>query len=313
MGATKQGAAQPQPQDSFTPEAAQLLRRPFTAEAVKFKVQATWPQKDQQGRPAKPTSALVVTYIDARLVVDRLNLIVPAAWQDDYDAVGERRLRCTLWVGELRRRDVGEGTSLKALYSDALKRAAVKFGVGVSLYATPRMVLKITDDPAPLKSIRGEGGKPGLGLTPAGERRCRELYTRWLNEAGQEHFGDALEHGDVVNAVGEAEDPPPEAVADEPEPPDEPEARALESEAPKRPAQVDRYVIELLLQGLELASLYGAPLRTQLTRMTGRDPGPNVRTPKQVGPVLEELLNEQRAASLQDWINDALDKGVHNG
>ena len=45
-------------------DAALELRRPFAANAVKFKVQATWPK-------GNPTSALIVPYVDSRLVVER--------------------------------------------------------------------------------------------------------------------------------------------------------------------------------------------------------------------------------------------------
>lgn len=174
--------------------AAPHLRRPFTPEAVRFKVQATYPKND-------PTGALVVGYIDARLVIERLNMIVPGLWQDDYEPVGPGLLMCSLTVDGLTRKDVGEGAG-KALYSDAFKRAAVKFGIGVSLYAIPQTHLKLAD--GSVKSIQGPKG-PSLAITPAGEKRVRAAYKDWLDSHGVAAFGEPLSHGDVEGAQGDVE------------------------------------------------------------------------------------------------------------
>lgn len=175
------------PVDSFR-EAAQLLRRPFTPQAVKFKVQATWPK-------VKPTGGLIVSYIDARLVVERLNLIVPHLWHDRYEPLA-RHLICHLTVDGITRQDVGEGEG-KALYSDALKRAAVKFGVGVSLYATPGQRLS--------KGVHLAERGDKLALTIEGERHVRDRYAEWLKSHGEDSFGAALSHGDIADSQGDHE------------------------------------------------------------------------------------------------------------
>ena len=180
------------PVDSFR-EAAPHLRRPFTPAAVKFKVQATWPKQN-------PTGGLIVSYIDARLVVERLNLIVPHLWHDAYEPQ-DRHLICHLTVDGITRSDVGEGI-VKGLYSDALKRAAVKFGVGVSLYATPKMMLSVDD--GHLKSRRTRDGE-SLVLTPKGESHVRFLYAKWLEAHGSHAFGEPLDHGDTEGAQGDVE------------------------------------------------------------------------------------------------------------
>ena len=196
-------ATQPSlPVDAYR-EAAPLLRRPFTAAAVKFKVQATWP-KD------KPEAALIVAYIDARLAIERLNLVCPHLWEDDYKSIGDGLMWCYLTVDGITRRDVGEGKG-KGLVSDALKRAAVHFGVGVSLYAIPKIVLKTSDGHVVLKQ-----GK--LALTPSGEGRCRTIYEMWLDTRGTQAFGEPLDHGDVDDAAGDgdlAEAPAESAEADQ--------------------------------------------------------------------------------------------------
>jgi hypothetical protein len=137
MTATALAPTEPFPVDSFR-DAAHHLRRPFTKHAVKFKVQATWPKE-------RPTSGLIVAYIDARLAIERLNLVCPHLWHARYEATGQGRMWCHLTVDGITRPDVGEGDG-KGLVSDALKRAAVHFGVGVSLYAVSKIVLDVGAD-----------------------------------------------------------------------------------------------------------------------------------------------------------------------
>lgn len=103
---------------------------------------------------AKPTvvsgnRALAVFYIDARVVMDRLDAVLGVdGWQDDYEFLADGavvcRLRCRLGTDWLTKVDVGSPSEqpdkhdrVKAAVSDALKRAAVKFGVGRYLYRVP--------------------------------------------------------------------------------------------------------------------------------------------------------------------------------
>ncbi len=181
------------PVESFR-DAAPLLRRPFTAAAVKFKVQATWP-KDA------PTGGLIVAYIDARLAIERFNKVCPHLWSDHYRDAGNGLMWCDLTVDGVTRSDVGEGQG-KALVSDALKRAAVHFGVGVSLYAIPKMMLdKASGELKPVQA----GGKKSLALTPKGEARLRTVYAKWLSDHGSQAFGDPLDHGDLDGAAGDTD------------------------------------------------------------------------------------------------------------
>lgn len=204
------------PLDSFK-DAAIHLRRPFTPQAVKFKVQATWP-KDE------PTSGMIVSYIDARLAVERLNLIVPHLWYDNYEPADKPRfLRCALTIDGITRSDVGEGDG-KGLYSDAFKRAAVKFGVGVSIYAVPKMVLNVRDGHL---QVKGSGERQTVVLTANGETRARDIYSLWLATHGTQAFGEVLNHGDVENSQGDVD---AEASADAP-PEDPPERIAADVEA----------------------------------------------------------------------------------
>jgi hypothetical protein len=176
-------------------EAARHLRRPFTQAAVKFKVQATWPKDN-------PTGGLIVAYIDARLTGERLNLVVPHLWHDSYRPVGSGQMWCDLTIDGITRSDVGEGVG-KALVSDSFKRAGVKFGIGVSLYAIPKMILDTQS--GALKQKRTNDGLT-LELTPRGETILRNSYAAWLEARGTQAFGEPLDHGDAPDAMGDAED-----------------------------------------------------------------------------------------------------------
>jgi len=175
-------------------EAIPELRRPFTPEAIRWKVQTVF--KDAKG-------CILVPYIDARLVEERLNHVVPDDWEPRYTGVEGQpdMLWCHLSVCDTVRSDVGEGQGAtagmkrKAAVSDALKRAAVHFGVGVSVYALPE-VRWFTSDAGPrLERTTTGQGKPSLKLTSDGFKSLRDSYGKWLER--QKVFGDPLDHGDV--------------------------------------------------------------------------------------------------------------------
>lgn len=244
------------PVDSFR-EAAVHLRKPFTPQAVKFKVQTTF-----GGEP--PTGGMIVAYIDARLVVERLNHVCPHLWFDEYQALEGGKLMCRLTVDEISRRDIGEGYAGKGLYSDALKRAAVKFGVGVSLYAVPKIFLKSKD--GHLKPV-GRQGKQSLVLTDDGEGRCRELYRAWLDATGSTQFGQPIDHGDIEDSVGDVDVP-----AVEPDAPAETTAGWSEDPVYLSVEEIGRMTSRFRDAGIDDAGVLtflaavGAPSMQQVTR-----------------------------------------------
>src|SRR5262245_34984530 len=114
---------------------AQALAAPFELTEVKFK-----PQTVSGNR------ALAVPFVDARVIQDRLDDVLGVmGWQDSYECLPDGavvcRLRIRLGAEWITKEDVGgqseqpdEGDRRKAAFSDALKRAAVKFGLGRYLY-----------------------------------------------------------------------------------------------------------------------------------------------------------------------------------
>lgn len=117
---------------------ARALAAPFDETEVKFKPQAV-----------KGNRALALAYVDVRAIMDRLdNVLGVENWQDRYQLLPDNSVMCRLRlrIGErwITKSDVGGpseqpdgGDRLKAAFSDALKRAAVKFGIGRYLYRLP--------------------------------------------------------------------------------------------------------------------------------------------------------------------------------
>ena len=114
------------------------LSAPFDPAEVKFKPQVV-----------SGSRAMALAYVDARVIQDRLDDVLGVqGWQDDYQILEDGSVMCKLrlrlgeeWVTKV---DVGGqseqsdgGDRLKAAFSDALKRAAVKFGIGRYLYRLP--------------------------------------------------------------------------------------------------------------------------------------------------------------------------------
>lgn len=115
------------------------LAEPFPPEDLGWKPQSV-----------KGNRALAVAYIDARMVEDRLDDVFGVGgWSDEYTPMGDGNVMCRLsvkidgaWVvktdvgGESEQPDGGD--RLKAAFSDALKRAGVKLGIGRYLYELPK-------------------------------------------------------------------------------------------------------------------------------------------------------------------------------
>lgn len=124
------------------------LRQPFAPEHVRWKVQAN--PKETTG----DAYAVVVVFVDARTVAAHLDDVVPGQWSTQYVlppvTVGHPALECRLTVCGVTRSDVGTvepskgpDSDTKDLYSDALKRAAVQYGVGAFLYRFPQVRAKV--------------------------------------------------------------------------------------------------------------------------------------------------------------------------
>lgn len=134
------------PKPTTAPSLHDLLAAPFKASEVKSRAVMV----------GKNGKALVAFYIDARNVMDRLDQVFgPQGWSDEYQIALDKNvvictLSCLCTSGWVKKSDVGVlnmattnklignddaiDRSFKGVFSDALKRAAVKWGIGRYLY-----------------------------------------------------------------------------------------------------------------------------------------------------------------------------------
>lgn len=112
-----------------------LLSAHFPASQVKAK---------PLGKPRNDGRCLAAFYVDAKEVTARLDEVLGiAGWSDSYQVLPDGSAVCTLRIkvdGEwVERTDVGSAVpgdsgGIKAVFSNALKRAALKAGIGRYLY-----------------------------------------------------------------------------------------------------------------------------------------------------------------------------------
>jgi hypothetical protein len=159
--------------------ASQVVARDPEVKAITDALGAPFDPKDVKFKPqmVKNNRCLAMAYIDARLIQDRLDSVLGVEnWEDAYRILPDGSVMCRLRIklGErwISKTDVGSpseqpdlGDRLKAAFSDALKRAAVKFGIGRYLYRLPAQwvdydpVRKQIVQPPPLPAFALPNGK----------------------------------------------------------------------------------------------------------------------------------------------------------
>lgn len=195
-----------------TEEIAQALSAPFESSEVKFK-----PQSISGNR------ALAVPFVDARVVMDRLDDVLGVFnWKDSYTVLPDGAVICRLeiridgeWIGK---EDVGgeseqpdEGDRRKAAFSDSLKRAAVKVGVARYLYrqkpqwvdydpqrkqftrqpTLPQSARPAPAEKKPLNRAHQEAIKFGLECEKAGLCKARDVGEHLVQKLGGK-YGPAI-------------------------------------------------------------------------------------------------------------------------
>jgi len=208
-------------------EAGELLRRPFAPGAIGFRAMTKVTLNGVQYGGAQ-----VAAFLGAQSVVQRLNHVVPGRWQQQFIPVAgdvvpanSKRLylACRLTVtlpaepggpdveavyedvGEM---DAGSFAGLKALYSDARKRAGVAAGIGAYLYtALAPVVLAIGPRDRQVQAIRrGQGKSDLLSISPATEQWLRNGYEARMNtDAVRRGLGAILAHGEPETGMGQGE------------------------------------------------------------------------------------------------------------
>jgi hypothetical protein len=205
-------------------EASVLFRRPFAPGAIGFRAMTKVAYK---GEPY--AGAQVAAYLGAQSVLQRLNTVVPGRWRQQFHSVpaelapvSARRvyLTCRLTVTlpvevggpdvdavyeDLGEMDSGSFAGLKALYSDARKRAGVAAGIGAYLYTSlEAVVLPVGPHARQVQCIRRPGKGDLLVLSPETEQWLRHGYqTRMSTEAVRRDLGEILAHGEPETGIGQ--------------------------------------------------------------------------------------------------------------
>jgi len=120
------------------------LAAPFPVESVHWRVGSKTNDKKR---------GMCLAYIDARDVMDRLDAVVgPENWQTDFVNSGNGATCCRVAIridGEWLWKADGAGQTSyegdKGQFSDALKRAAVSWGIARYLYSIPSPWVELTD------------------------------------------------------------------------------------------------------------------------------------------------------------------------
>jgi hypothetical protein len=149
--------------------------------------------------------ARFVAYIEANTVRERLDRVVPGAWDltlellpalplaDDDGAGPACSFKARLQVLGVVREDVGTGRDHKAAATDAFKRAAVRFGIAHELYAYEQNWVQVDgdgrhakplEDPQAAYERRYGGSAVADAAPPADEPACPKCAGRmWDNRA----------------------------------------------------------------------------------------------------------------------------------
>lgn len=148
------------------------LSAPFLAEEVDWRVGSTNSEK---------TKGMALAYIDARAVMDRLDVVCgPDGWQDNYTPGMAGSIVCNIgirmpdgsWVWKADGAGATDFEGEKGALSDAFKRSAVRWGVGRYLY----------DLKAPWVKIEQRGRS---FIIPDDElKRLQEVHEDFANKAG---------------------------------------------------------------------------------------------------------------------------------
>jgi len=192
----------------LTPEHITELRRPYNMISVKWLPVGGY--NKQQG---------FLPHLDSSLVIERLNDIDPC-WteQTTYLLNNEKDLgvtqlvptQCLLTVHGVTRSGIGQldnanldGKYAKQAESDALKRAALKFGIGAYLRAIPLIYIPNTEKNKQLfttyeKTFNGKTTTKFKYLTNSGRDLLRDKYTAiTTHPLFVSHYGEPVNYGDI--------------------------------------------------------------------------------------------------------------------
>lgn len=140
-----------------------------------------------------------IPYIDARDVMNRLDKVVGIqSWSDSYKLIDEKTIQCRLTIHNISKSDVGDISTfspMKGAYSDALKRAAVKFGIGRFLYETEKIFVKVNQygEIQSKDKLDAQQKKMGIYRKVNVEKINKEKYIAEKEQTTSNHTQQAIE------------------------------------------------------------------------------------------------------------------------
>lgn len=183
------------------------LSDPFPPEDIHWRV---------QGKPFARNgshSAMALAYLDARDVMDRLDAVCgPDGWQSHFEETAKGRIICRLsirigdeWVTKSDGAGDTDVEGEKGALSDALKRAAVSWGIGRYLYrlASPWVACEVNDKGAwkrwaedPWSKVKGSPAPPRQPNPPKPQKKppptSAEIADRLIKRFGEMQTLEAL-------------------------------------------------------------------------------------------------------------------------
>jgi hypothetical protein len=176
------------------------LTAAFPARDIEWRV-----GQEIKGKGDKPY-AMVFAYVTSRAIMNRLDQVFGiGGWRDEYEVLSQGvvcRLSCLIdgeWITKTDAAPFTDIESLKGGFSDALKRAGVKFGIGRYLYDLPRSQVPLL--PEWTKGAKFHRGKdkqnyywlppdlPEWAVPPANPLTL--LYDKQVQDVQAKHFTGA--------------------------------------------------------------------------------------------------------------------------
>lgn len=177
------------------------LAAPFPANKISWRVGSTTQDKKK---------GLALAYVDARDVMERLDEVCGAGgWQCRYPHAGAKTccdiglLISEQWVWKSDGAGDTDFEGDKGAFSDAFKRAAVRWGVGRYLYGLPTQWVEIEQRGRSYAIKKSELDKLGKAITPSGGNRIHgPLKVTDLKARMREFAGDLSDVSDDGTLVG---------------------------------------------------------------------------------------------------------------
>lgn len=149
------------------------------------------PTPKEEAKVRQGPGGTKLTYVDARFVMDRLDSACgPQNWRDSYREV-TGGIECTIYINDhdewIGKSDIGTESTIekaKGNYSDAFKRAAVKWGIGRDLYdETSEVRQATTPKPQPRAKQVDKAEANVVGTSGLSQSERGKLFAA-LNDAG---------------------------------------------------------------------------------------------------------------------------------